>query len=40
MIRDPRDDFIHPKIAPGHKLARHVLYRIDREAWLTRQAAG
>lgn len=24
-------DFLHPKVAPGHRLERHVLYRITRE---------
>ncbi|MEJ0013366.1 MAG: GNAT family N-acetyltransferase [Bauldia sp.] len=33
MTRDPADDFIHPRIAPGHKLAPHVLYRIDKRQW-------
>jgi ribosomal-protein-alanine N-acetyltransferase len=28
MTRDPADDFDHPKIERGHKLRRHVLYRI------------
>ncbi|MGH7881712.1 MAG: GNAT family N-acetyltransferase [Candidatus Dormibacteraceae bacterium] len=27
MIRDCADDFDHPRLAPGHPLARHVLYR-------------
>lgn len=27
MTRDPQDDFDHPRIAEGHKLRRHVLYR-------------
>ena len=40
MTRDPRDDFMHPKLPPGHKLAPHVLYRIDRERWLTRSRAA
>jgi hypothetical protein len=41
MTRDPRDEFMHPNLPAGHKLAPHVLYRIDRAAWLTRpQAAG
>lgn len=40
MARDPAGDFLHPRVPPGHKLSRHVLYRIDRETWLTRQAAG
>jgi 3-dehydroquinate dehydratase/shikimate dehydrogenase len=30
MMHDPADDFDHPKIAPGHPLRRHVLYRIKR----------
>lgn len=28
MVRDPADDFDHPRIAPGQPLRRHVLYRI------------
>lgn len=28
MRRDPADDFDHPRIAEGHPLRRHVLYRI------------
>jgi ribosomal-protein-alanine N-acetyltransferase len=28
MSRDPDGDFLHPDLAPGHKLAPHVLYRI------------
>lgn len=28
MRRDPADDFDHPKVASGHPLLRHVLYRI------------
>jgi RimJ/RimL family protein N-acetyltransferase len=40
MSRDPREDFIHPKLPLGHKLAPHVLYRIDRKAWLTRRRAA
>jgi RimJ/RimL family protein N-acetyltransferase len=34
MTHDPADDFDHPKMAPGHRLERHVLYRLDRTAWL------
>lgn len=30
MIRDPLGDFDHPRIAEGHRLRRHVLYRIRR----------
>ena len=28
MTHDPADDFDHPRIAEGHPLRRHVLYRI------------
>jgi RimJ/RimL family protein N-acetyltransferase len=28
MTRDPADDFIHPGLPSGHRLASHVLYRI------------
>ena len=28
MLRDPNDDFDHPRVADGHILKRHVLYRI------------
>ncbi len=28
MTRKPADDFDHPKVAEGHPLRRHVLYRI------------
>jgi RimJ/RimL family protein N-acetyltransferase len=31
MRRDPADDFDHPRIAPGHPLRRHVLYRLRAE---------
>ncbi|MDB5213488.1 MAG: N-acetyltransferase, partial [Myxococcaceae bacterium] len=30
MRRDAADDFDHPKIAEGHPLRRHVLYRTPR----------
>ncbi len=33
MRRDPAEDFLHPRLAGGHPLAPHVLYRIDRAAW-------
>ncbi|WP_196257732.1 GNAT family N-acetyltransferase [Pelagibacterium limicola] len=32
MIRTPGDDFEHPRIAPGHPLRPHVLYRIANPA--------
>jgi RimJ/RimL family protein N-acetyltransferase len=34
MAHDQRDDFEHPLLPEGHPLQRHVLYRIDRAAWL------
>lgn len=30
MLRDINGDFLHPKLDPNHRLAKHVLYRIDR----------
>jgi RimJ/RimL family protein N-acetyltransferase len=30
MTRDPADDFDHPRVAEGHPLRPHVLYRISR----------
>lgn len=33
MRHDPADDFDHPLLPPGHRLQRHVLYRIGREAF-------
>jgi ribosomal-protein-alanine N-acetyltransferase len=30
MRHDPADDFDHPRIAEGHPLRRHMLYRIAR----------
>lgn len=32
MRRDPNADFDHPRVPPG-PLQRHVLYRIDAQAW-------
>jgi RimJ/RimL family protein N-acetyltransferase len=33
MTRDPADDFDHPRLAAGHPLRRHVLYRIRKDGW-------
>jgi ribosomal-protein-alanine N-acetyltransferase len=33
MTRDPADDFDHPRLAEGHALRRHLLYRLRRAAW-------
>jgi RimJ/RimL family protein N-acetyltransferase len=35
MRHDPSDDFDHPRVAAGSHLRRHVLYRLDRDAWST-----
>jgi RimJ/RimL family protein N-acetyltransferase len=29
MTHDPADDFDHPAMPPGHRLVRHVLYRLS-----------
>jgi RimJ/RimL family protein N-acetyltransferase len=34
MHHAPEDDFDHPRVAEGHRLRRHVLYRLRREEWL------
>lgn len=31
MTRDPDEDFDHPRLPEGHRLRRHVLYRLSRE---------
>ena len=33
MTRDESCDFDHPLLPPGHRLLRHVLYRISRKTW-------
>lgn len=33
MRRDPSDDFEHPRLAVGHPLRAHVLYRMTRAHW-------
>ncbi len=33
MAHAAADDFDHPLVPPGHRLSRHVLYRLPREAW-------
>jgi len=32
MTYDPKDDFAHPRLEPGHPLRPHVLYRLRRTA--------
>lgn len=36
LHRAPKDDFNHPRL-PGHKLEKHVLYRLTRSEYLSRQ---
>ena len=33
MHHHPEDDFDHPKLAEGHPLRRHVLYRLEKAKW-------
>ena len=32
MTHDEADDFDHPRLPPGHRLRRHVLYRLNKNA--------
>ena len=34
MCRDSQGDFLHPSLAPDHRLAAHVLYRLPRTEWM------
>ena len=36
MTRDVAGDFEHPELAEGHRLRRHVLYRLKRASWESR----
>jgi len=40
MTRDADGDFAHPGLPAGHKLAPHVLYRIERGIWATARLGG
>ncbi len=33
LTHDPADDFDHPRLAVGHRLHRHVLFRRKRSDW-------
>ncbi|GAB4391272.1 MAG: hypothetical protein Tsb005_00380 [Gammaproteobacteria bacterium] len=35
MFHNSEDDFIHPKVPANHHLAKHVLYRMTRDEYLT-----
>ncbi|MBC5828846.1 MAG: GNAT family N-acetyltransferase [Candidatus Eremiobacteraeota bacterium] len=37
MMRDSADDFEHPKLPAAHRLRRHVLYRLRRDAFFARR---
>jgi hypothetical protein len=39
MRRNPTNDFDHPNIGAGHRLRRHVLYRLTATEWGNRQSA-
>jgi RimJ/RimL family protein N-acetyltransferase len=34
MTRDPADDFDHPRFPPGHRLSRHVMFRLQNRGTL------
>jgi RimJ/RimL family protein N-acetyltransferase len=38
MRRNPADDFDHPNIVSGHRLRRHVLYRLTAHEWAAGQS--
>jgi hypothetical protein len=38
MQRDPADDFEHPRVAPGHPLREHVLFRMPAASWRARRS--
>jgi RimJ/RimL family protein N-acetyltransferase len=40
MMHDPADDFDHPRFPGDHRLRRHVLYRLSREAWAQRASGA
>jgi RimJ/RimL family protein N-acetyltransferase len=39
MSHDEADDFDHPRLEPGHRLERQVLYRITRSQWTVAQGS-
>jgi RimJ/RimL family protein N-acetyltransferase len=40
MTHDPADDFDHPALPPGHRLRRHVLYRLRQQDWANHRGQG
>ena len=39
MHHDPADDFDHPRLPEGHRLRRHVLYRMTAAQWVELSSA-
>jgi RimJ/RimL family protein N-acetyltransferase len=39
MVRDPTMDFEHPRLPDGHRLRRHVLYRMTASQWSAAETA-
>lgn len=39
LVRDPADDFDHPRLAIDDPLRPHVLYRVSRADWIGRRGA-
>ena len=40
LVRDAASDFDHPDLEADHPLLRHIVYGIDREAWLASPVAA
>jgi RimJ/RimL family protein N-acetyltransferase len=40
LTHDPADDFDHPRLPVGHRLRRHVLYRLKRPDWEAAKERG
>lgn len=40
MKRNPAEDFDHPSLEAGHRLRRHVLYRLGKQDWDSRNSLG
>jgi RimJ/RimL family protein N-acetyltransferase len=40
LLHDPASDFDHPRLPAGHRLSRHVLYRISRADWELQRAGN
>ena len=40
MTHDEADDFDHPRLPPGHRLRRHVLYRLPRALYRNGEVRG